>query len=119
MLAAGELPMFFARLSQTGQTSRVACSTLCGGHVSVRVGTMLDSEVVALVDELESLGAKLTVLPRLDGSLRLNCWRFQNAWNNRERINRLLAERIDSSPENAAQIAAFIEQRTASVASAG
>jgi len=79
---------------------------------------MLDSEVVALVDELESLGVKLTVLPRLDGTLRLNCWRFQNAWSNRERINRLLAERIDSSPENAAQIAAFIEQRTVSAPAA-
>jgi hypothetical protein len=77
---------------------------------------MLDSEVVALVDELESLGVKFTVVPRLDGSLRLNCWRFHNAWNNRERINRLLAEHIDSSPQNAAQIAEFIKQRAASAA---
>ncbi|HLH89706.1 MAG TPA: hypothetical protein VKX28_14730 [Xanthobacteraceae bacterium] len=80
---------------------------------------MLESEVVALVDELESLGVKFTVLPRMDGSLRLNCWRLQNAWNNRERINRLLAERIESSPENAAQIAEFIKQRTSSTAGAG
>jgi hypothetical protein len=80
---------------------------------------MLEPEVVALVDELESLGVKFTVIPRLDGSLRLNCWRLQNAWNNRERINRLLAERIESSPEDAAQIAEFIRQRTASAASAG
>jgi hypothetical protein len=72
---------------------------------------MLTSEVVAFVDELESLGVKLTVVPRLDGSLRLNCWRFANGWNNRERINRLLADRIENSPENAAQIAEFISQR--------
>jgi hypothetical protein len=80
---------------------------------------MLEPEVVALVAELESLGVKFTVIPRLDGSLRLNCWRLQNAWNNRERINRLLAERIESSPEDAAQIAEFVRQRTASAASAG
>ena len=80
---------------------------------------MLESEVVALVDELESLGIKFTVIPRMDGSLRLNCWRLQNAWNNRERINRLIAERIESSPENAAQIAAFIQARATSTATAG
>jgi hypothetical protein len=80
---------------------------------------MLESEIVALVDELESLGVKFTVVPRLDGSLRLSCWRLQSAWNNRERINRLLAERIESSPEDAAQIAEFIKRRTASATSAG
>jgi len=80
---------------------------------------MLDSEVVAFVDELESLGVKLTVVPRIDGSLRLNCWRFVNAWNNRERINRLLAERVESSPEDAAQIVEWVRQRAASAAGAG
>ena len=83
------------------------------------MGRMLESEVVALVDELESLGVKFTVVPRLDGSSRLSCWRLQSAWNNRERINRLLAEHVDSSPENAAQIAEFIKQRTASAAGTG
>ena len=73
---------------------------------------MLGSDLVALVDELESLGVKFTVVPRLDGSLRLNCWRVHNAWNNRERINRLLAEQIENSPENAAQIAEFIQARS-------
>ncbi len=72
---------------------------------------MLDSEVVALVDELEGLGIKFTTVPRMDGSLRLNCWRLHNAWNNRELINRLLADTIESSPENAAQIAEFINKR--------
>jgi len=72
---------------------------------------MLDSEIVAFVEELEGLGIKFTTVPRLDGSLRLNCWRFHSAWNNRERINRLLADKIDSSPENAAQIAEFINKR--------
>jgi hypothetical protein len=83
------------------------------------VGEMLDSEVVAFVDELQSLGVKFTVVPRLDGSLRLNCWRFHNAWENRERINRLLAENIEDAPENAAQVAEFIKKRTASAASGG
>jgi hypothetical protein len=73
---------------------------------------MLESEVVAIVQELESLGIKFTVIPRLDGSLRLNCWRLQNAWENRERINRLLAEQIENSPENAAQIADFVNKRS-------
>jgi hypothetical protein len=77
---------------------------------------MLESEVVAIVQELESLGIKFTVVPRLDGSLRLNCWRFQNAWENRERINHLLAEQIESSPENAAQIADFINKRSSATA---
>jgi hypothetical protein len=80
---------------------------------------MLDSEIVAFVDELESLGVKFTVLPRLDGSLRLNCWRLHNAWNNRERINGLLAERIEDQPENAAQVAEFIKKRASSAAGAG
>jgi hypothetical protein len=80
---------------------------------------MLDSEVAAFVDELESLGVKFTVVPRLDGSLRLNCWRFHNAWENRERISRLLAEYIENAPENAARIAEFIRKRTSSAASAG
>ena len=79
---------------------------------------MLESEVLALVEELESLGVKFTVVPRLDGSSRLNCWRLQAAWNNRERINRLLAEHIESSPQNAAQIAEFIKLRTSSDAGA-
>ncbi len=72
---------------------------------------MLDSEVVAFVEEMESLGVKFSVVPRLDGSLRLNCWRFQNAWQHRERINRLLTEQIDNSPENAGQIAEFINRQ--------
>jgi hypothetical protein len=80
---------------------------------------MLDFEVAAFVDELESLGVKFTVVPRLDGSLRLNRWRFHNAWDNRDRINRLLAEHVEDAPENAAQIAEFIRKRTSSAASAG
>jgi hypothetical protein len=80
---------------------------------------MLDFEVAAFVDELESLGVKFTVVPRLDGSLRLNRWRFHSAWDNRDRINRLLAEHVEDAPENAAQIAEFIKKRTSSAASAG
>ena len=72
----------------------------------------MGSDLVALVDELESLGVKFTVVPRLDGSLRLNCWRFHNAWNNRDRINSLLARHIENSPENAARIAAYIKAKS-------
>jgi hypothetical protein len=78
---------------------------------------MSNSEIVALVEELEGLGVKFTVVPRLDGSLRLNTWRTQNAWPNRERINRLLAERIESSPEVAAQIAEWVRERSAEAVS--
>ncbi len=70
------------------------------------------SELAALVDELEGLGVKFTTVPRLDGSLRLNCWRMQNAWSNRERIGHLLAQHIESSPENAAHIAEIIKTRS-------
>lgn len=73
---------------------------------------MFDREIVALVEELESLGVKFTVLPRLDGSLRLNAWRMQNAWPNRDRINRLLAERIENAPEVAALIAELVSKRS-------
>ncbi len=73
---------------------------------------MSNSEIVALVEELEGLGVKFTVVPRMDGSLRLNTWRTQNAWPNRERINRLLAERIESAPEVAAQIAEWVSRRS-------
>jgi hypothetical protein len=72
---------------------------------------MSNSEIVALVEELEGLGVKFTVVPRMDGSLRLNTWRMQNSWEHRERINRLLAERIESAPEVAAQIAELISRR--------
>jgi hypothetical protein len=82
------------------------------------MGGMVESEVVAFVDELETLGVRFTVIPRLDGSLHLSCWRLQNAWNNRESINRLLAQHVERSPQNAAQIADFIKQRTSSAASA-
>jgi len=78
---------------------------------------MSNSEIVALVEELEGLGVKFTVVPRLDGSLRLNTWRTQNSWQNRERINRLLAERIESSPEVAAQIAEWVRGRSAEAVS--
>jgi hypothetical protein len=78
---------------------------------------MSNSEIVALVEELEGLGVKFTVVPRLDGSLRLNTWRTQNSWQNRERINRLLAERIESSPEVAAQIAEWVRRRSAEAVS--
>ncbi len=69
---------------------------------------MLFSEVVSFVQELESLGVRFNVTPRLDGSVRLNCWRLPSAWDNRDRINRLLADRLDSSPENAEQIARYV-----------
>jgi hypothetical protein len=77
---------------------------------------MLPSEVAEFVAELESLGIKFTVVPRLDGSLRLSCWRLPEAGSNRERINRLLAEKIDSSPTNAAQVAEFIQKRSSPAA---
>jgi hypothetical protein len=70
-------------------------------------------EIAALVEELESLGVKFTVVPRLDGSLRLNTWRTQNAWPNRHRIDHLLAERIENAPDVAAAIAALISSRSA------
>jgi hypothetical protein len=72
---------------------------------------MSDPEIDALVEEFESLGVKFTVIPRLDGSLRLSTWRMQSSWLNRDRINRLLAERIESSPKVAAQIAQLISER--------
>ena len=76
---------------------------------------MFDPKIVALVEELEALGVKFTVLPRIDGSLRLNTWRTQNSWQNRERINRLLAEQIANAPEVAAQMAELISERSAEI----
>ena len=74
---------------------------------------MSDHEIDALVEEFEALGVKFTVVPRLDGSLRLNTWRMQSSWLNRDRINQMLAERIESSPDVAAQIAQLISDRAA------
>src|SRR5215471_4183791 len=71
------------------------------------------SEIIALVEQLEELGVKFTVVPRLDGSPRLNTWRMQNSWLNRDRVNQLLAERIERSPETAAQIAELIGEKAA------
>jgi hypothetical protein len=78
---------------------------------------MSNSEIIALVEELESLGVKFTVVPRIDGSLRLNTWRMQNSWQHRDRINRVLAERIERAPEVAAQIAEWISKREAAAVS--
>jgi hypothetical protein len=78
---------------------------------------MSNSEIVALIEELEGLGVKFTVVPRLDGSLRLNTWRTLTSWQNRERINRLLAERIENSPEVAAKIAEWVRRRSAEAVS--
>ena len=77
---------------------------------------MLEPDLVALVEELEALGVRFTVVPRLDGSLRLNTWRMQNSWLNRDRINRLLAERIENAPDVAAQIAQWVSTRPAQAA---
>jgi hypothetical protein len=77
---------------------------------------MLDAEIIAIIEEMEALGVKFTVIAKLDGSLRLNCWRVQNSWQNRDRINQLIAEQIDSSPERAAQIAEFINRHAAATA---
>jgi hypothetical protein len=79
---------------------------------------MLFSEVVSFVEELEALGLRFTVTPRFDGSVRLNCWRLPSAWDNRDRINRLLADRVDSAQENADQIARYISSRSCVRASA-
>ena len=72
----------------------------------------MDSEISKLLEELESLGVKFTVVPRLDGSLRLNCWRTLECWPNRDRIDQVLAERIKECPEVAAQIAEVIYNRS-------
>jgi hypothetical protein len=77
---------------------------------------MLEPDLVALVEELEALGVQFTVVPRLDGSLRLNTWRMQESWLNRDRINALLAERIEHAPEVAARIAQWISTRPAQAA---
>jgi hypothetical protein len=77
---------------------------------------MSEQLAVSVIDELESLGAKLTVTPRLGGSLRLNCWRSMSAWQNRARINELLSEHVENSPERAAEIANLISRRVASSA---
>jgi hypothetical protein len=73
---------------------------------------MLFSEVVSFVQELEALGVRFNVTPRLDGSLRLNCWRLPAAWDNRELINQLLADRVESSQEDADHIARYINSRS-------
>jgi hypothetical protein len=78
---------------------------------------MFDPEIVALVGELEALGVKFIVLPRLDGSMRLNTWRMQGSWPNRDRINHLLAERIENEPEVAALIAELVSRRSAEAVS--
>ena len=75
-------------------------------------GASVDSEISKLLEEFESLGVKFTVVPLLDGSLRLNCWRTQESWPNRDRINQLLAERIEKFPKVAAQLAELINNRS-------
>ncbi len=73
---------------------------------------MTASQVEALVEELQALGIKFTVTPRMDGSLRLNKWRTQHSWPNRDRINKLLAEHVDYAPGTAAQMAELVSRRS-------
>jgi hypothetical protein len=75
---------------------------------------MSDPEIDALVRELESLGVAFTVVPRRDGSVRLSCWRTPSSWPNRDRINHLIADRIDSAPDVSAQIAELVGNRSTS-----
>ena len=79
---------------------------------------MSDCQIEALVRELESLGVEFRVIPRMDGSLRLSCWRMPPSWPNRDRVNHLIAERIDSSPEVSALIAELIHQRSSALGGA-
>jgi len=72
---------------------------------------MAERNVAEIVNELESLGMKFTVTPRLDGSLRLNCWRTMDAWPHAGRIKQILAEHVERSPKRAAEIAAFVNRR--------
>jgi hypothetical protein len=78
----------------------------------VRAEARFEFVLSKLLEELESLGVKFTVVPLLDGSLRLNCWRTQESWPNRDRIKQLLAERIEKFPEVAAHIAELINNRS-------
>jgi len=72
---------------------------------------MTERDIAEIVEELESLGIKLTVTPRLDGSLRLNCWRMMSSWQHAARIKQILAEHVDN-PLRAAEIANFVNQRS-------
>ena len=97
----------------TGIGCAPACTVVVGPFSCVTgIGCGMFDEIAALVEELEALGVKFTVVPRLDGSLRLNTWRMQNAWPNRHRIDHLLAERIESAPYVAAEIAALVSRRS-------
>ena len=72
---------------------------------------MTEREIAEIVEELESLGIKLTVTPRLDGSLRLNCWRMMSSWQHAARIKEIMAAHVDN-PLRAAEIATFVHQRS-------
>lgn len=72
---------------------------------------MAERDIAEIVEELESLGIKLTVTPRLDGSLRLNCWRMMSSWQHAARIKEILAEHVEN-PARAVEIANFVNQRT-------
>jgi hypothetical protein len=72
---------------------------------------MSERDIAEIVTELESLGMKFTVTPRLDGSLRLNCWRTMAAWVHAGRIKEILAADVERSPQRAAEIAAFVSER--------
>jgi hypothetical protein len=72
---------------------------------------MAERDVAEVVEELESLGIKLTVTPRLDGSLRLNCWRMMSSWQHAARIKEILAEHVEN-PARAAEIANFVNRRS-------
>jgi hypothetical protein len=68
---------------------------------------MSERDVAQILSNLEKLGLRLSVIRRLDGSLRLDRWRTMSYWSNADEAERLWSE-ID--PAMMDDIAAFMER---------
>jgi hypothetical protein len=74
---------------------------------------MPDVDIAWLIKELDSLGLRLSVTPRLDGSLGLNKWRDISYWDNAGRAEALWAEHVGDDPQTIAEIAAHVRSTQA------
>ncbi len=72
---------------------------------------MPNLDIAWLINELDSLGLKLTATRRIDGSFGLNKWRAINYWENASQAEALWAEHVGDNINVISAIAEFVGGR--------
>jgi hypothetical protein len=72
---------------------------------------MSGRDVAQIVCDLEKVGLRLSVIRRLDGSLRLDRWRTMSYWSNANDAERLWSDVVGDDPAVMEALAAYIENQ--------